>query len=332
MGLYLDGHRRGQEIQLRSGSGLLKTKDDSDRLSRDLKYQDVKRAVDGFVLTKLRDVTAASRKQKKLQTLQYNGSLLGELPRISQRAVSHFIDEVQEKCPGMSDRDLQRVVEILANLEESRYQYDLLKRLAQCSPDDLDTWNQIMQQWTASSAEIVLSELSRRLRLIDRMRMLADDTKADELHELQPLFERGLWIFGTEYEAVDFRSNRGLREVILNFLAKKTGLDGNLDYKPPIRRTDIVAAATPSIGVYSGDAFDKGKVVGIRKVLVLELKKGGYALERFDVNQARDYAIEIRKSGRVQDQTELEVYLLGASCGDFVGVMAEPTLMWSLDQ
>ena len=92
-------------------------------------------------------------------------------------------------------------MEILARLEESRFQYDLIKQLSECSLEDLDKWTTILKQWSASSAELVLGELQRRLRLIERMQQLVEDPEADELHQLQPLFERGLWIFGTEYEA-----------------------------------------------------------------------------------------------------------------------------------
>ena len=91
-------------------------------------------------------------------------------------------------------------------MEQARSGYDLLKQLQECSPEDLDTWNRLMQKWTATNAEIVLNELEHRLRLIKRLQELVDSPKADELHDLQPLFERGLWMFGVEYEAIDFRS------------------------------------------------------------------------------------------------------------------------------
>jgi hypothetical protein len=325
-GAYLDGRsEEGKRYSFVVEVDFLDTKADWTDFHADQKSQDVKAVVHHFVLNKLRALTADNRKERKLQVLKYNRGLLGELPRVSQVAVSHFVDEIQDRCPGMSDRDLQRVVEILSRLEQSRWQYDLLKRLAQCSPQDLDTWNEIMRQWTATSADLVLGELHRRIRLIERMQDLVDNPHGDELHELQPLFERGLWIFGTEYESVDFRSNRGLKEVILRFLQAKSGLKGNANYGPPERRrTDIVAVAEPPINVYSADTYQAGKVAGIRKVLVLELKKGGYTLNRADRDQARDYAIEIRKSGRVQDNTELEVYLLGAAIGDHVGRVTEP--------
>jgi hypothetical protein len=57
-------------------------------------------------------------------------------------------------------------IEILGKLEQGRSGYNLLRQLAACSPEDLDTWNSLMQQWTATNAEIVLSELARRLTVL----------------------------------------------------------------------------------------------------------------------------------------------------------------------
>ena len=174
----------------------------------------VRDAVHRYVIKEIQAQLATTRKERKKNAIENSRELMGELPTISKKAIGQFIDEVQEKCPTMSDRDLSRTVQVLAKLEQSRAGYDLLAQLAACSPDDLDTWNSLMQQWTASNAEIVLNELDRRLKLIERMEKLVENPLADELHDLQPLFERGLWIFGPEYESVDFRSNRGLAEVI----------------------------------------------------------------------------------------------------------------------
>src|SRR5262245_66007285 len=88
------------------------------------------------------------------------------------------------------------------------------------------------------------------------MEELVENPRADELHDIQPLFERGLWIFGPEFESVDFRSNRSLSEVIGRFL-------GGADYKPPTRRPDFVVLPESSIGTYCADAYDAaGEICG----------------------------------------------------------------------
>ncbi|WLD12193.1 ATP-binding protein [Planctellipticum variicoloris] len=267
-------------------------------------------AVHSYVIKEIQSQLSTTRKERKKNAIENSRNLMGDLPSISKRTIGQFIDEVQEKCPTISDRDLSRTVQVLAKLEQSRAGYDLLTQLASCSSDDLDTWNSLMQQWTASNAEIVLNELDRRLKLIERMDRLVENPHADELHDLQPLFERGLWIFGPEYEAVDFRSNRGLAEVIGRFL-------GGANYKPPKRRPDFVVLPEISIGAYCADAYDSaGEVAGIRKVAILELKKGGFCVSQNEADQARNYAKEIRKAGRVQHSTEIVAYVLGATLED----------------
>jgi hypothetical protein len=68
-----------------------------------------------------------------------------------------------------------------------------------------------------------------------------------------------------------------------------------------------------SIGVYGAAAFeDDGEVSGLRKVLIVELKKGGFKLTQVEVDQARDYAKEIRKAADVRPETQIVGYVLGA--------------------
>jgi hypothetical protein len=270
----------------------------------------VRDAVHKYVIKEIQAQLATTRKERKKTAIENSRELMGELPTISKTAIGKFIDEVQQKCPTMSDRDLSRTVQVLAKLEQSRAGYDLLTQLVACSPDDLDTWNSLMQQWTASNAEVVRNELDRRIKLIDRMEKLVENPLADELHDLQPLFERGLWIFGPEYEAVDFRSNRGLAEVIGKFL-------GGADYKPPNRRPDFVVLPEVSIGAYCADSYDAaGEISGVRKVAILELKRGGFCVTQKEADQARDYSKEIRRAGRVHATTEIVAYVLGATLED----------------
>lgn len=133
-------------------------------------------------------------------------------------------------------------------------------------------------------------------------------SKADELHDLQPLFEKGLWIFGPEYEAVDFRSNRGMAHVIKKFL--------NIEEEVAVtkRRMDFIVLPDATIGIYGADAYaPDGEVSGLRKVMILELKKGGFDLTQKELDQGRDYAKELRLTGAVHQETDLVVYVLGAT-------------------
>lgn len=135
-----------------------------------------------------------------------------------------------------------------------------------------------------------------------------NSTLANELHDIQPLFERGLWIFGPEYEGVQFLSNRGLATIIRTFL-------GGTEEDVPTKRPDFVALPERSIGAYGAAEYapDSGEVFGIRKLLLVELKKGGFELTQKEVDQARDYAKELTKGGEVGPTTKIIGYVLGAS-------------------
>ncbi len=267
---------------------------------------DVQAAVHEYVQKRLHDAMADVRRERKKVVLKESRDAIRDLPAVSRAVVTKFVDEVQQQCPTMSYQDLNRTVNILARLEQSRDGYDLLRQLEKCSPADMDTWNRLMKQWTASSAEIVLGELHRRLRLIENMRLLVDNPDTDELHQLHPLFDRGLWVFGPEYEAVDFRSNRGLTEIIRNFLGPTE--DGESDR----RRPDLVVLPDTSIGAYSADAYKDGEISGVRKVLIIELKRGGFEVTQDEMDQTRNYARKISLSGKVDRSTEIQAVVLGA--------------------
>jgi hypothetical protein len=167
-----------------------------------------------------------------------------------------------------------------------------------------------MEEWTASNAEIVLSELKRRLDLIERLQELVNVATTDELHELQPLFARGLWMFGPEYESVDFTSNRAMATVIRAFL-------GGTPEPLTARRPDVVALPDRSICCYAADRFnDTGEIDGIRKLLIVELKRGGFHLGTAELRQGEDYALELQKANLVTRTTEIVVYVLGAKLSE----------------
>ena len=277
------------------------------------RFNAVRDAVHREVVAALNEIQSASRKERKRAALAQTRENLRDLPVIAQNTVAAFVEQVQEKCPTLSERDLFRTADIFAKMERARSGFDLLKQIQECSPDDIDTWNAIMQKWTASNAELVLNELGQRLRLIERLQHLVDSVKADELHDLQPLFERGLWMFGPEYDAVDFYSNQYLATIVRRSL-------GGEEQHVLNRRPDFVAFPDRSIGVYSAGAYDDlGEFSGIKQILVVELKKGGFELTQKELDQARDYAKELYKSADVKPYTKSVVYVLGATNEDRLG-------------
>jgi hypothetical protein len=268
----------------------------------------VTQAVHKHIIQTLNQLQSANRKERKKQALEGTKSALREMTSVSRQNVAHFIDEIQEKCPTISELDLARTTSVYTKMEAAKTGYDLLRQLARCSPDDIDTWNDIMRRWSAGSAELVLNELESRLRLIEKLKLLVDSKGADELHDIQPLFERGLWIFGPEYEGVQFLSNRGLATAIRIFL-------GGTEQQLPNKRPDFIALPGRSIGAYGAPdyASDNGEISGLKKVLLVELKKVGFDLTQDELDQARNYAKELTKGNEVGPDTEIVGYVLGST-------------------
>ncbi|MGD0923210.1 MAG: ATP-binding protein [Terriglobia bacterium] len=308
-GQYLDGRTaEAKRFSFVVEADILKPETNTDwsGFKQTPKLEAVRKAVHRAVVEELHGLMADDRKAAKKAAIQQHRGLIRQLSGISQWQIGRFVEEALDRCPTITTRELSRTVEIWGKLEQSRSGYDLLKQLAACSPEDLDTWDSLMQKWTASNAEVVLSELERRLAVIKQLQELVRDRNSDEVHDLQPVFERGLWIFGPEYESVEFTSNRGMTHVVQDFFALK-GVTASR------KRPDFVALPDSSIGLYSADDFRDGEVSGVRKVLIVELKRGGFHLTLKELDQARGYALELRAKGCVQPSTKIEAFVLGAS-------------------
>ena len=196
-------------------------------------------------------------------------------------------------------------------MEASKSVYKLLRQLSQLSSDDMDSLSSILDEWDIMDAKIVLDELKKRLEIIKKMESLVENPKADELHELQPLFEHGLWIFGLEYESIEFLSNSSLSTVIKTYFK-----NGDIKIlENPRKRPDFVALADSFLGVYSSNRYDNntGEVCGTQKVLIVELKKGGSTICDENRHQAEYYAKEIKKSGKIEKNTKIVCYVLGTN-------------------
>jgi len=264
-----------------------------------------RREVSDFVRNDLRSLLSEVRSDRKREALQANKSNIQKLPLLSQKQIAKFLDDIQVLCPTMQQRDLDNATQVLANLEKTRSGYALLQKLSRLEACDLEQLEIILHEWSVTDAKKVLDELQYRLDLITQLENLVERRSADELHDLQPLFERGLWIFGPEFEAISFTSNRSLATVVKKFFGK-----ANLEH--PSKRPDFVVLTESSIGIYACDDFDeKHEVSGFKSIVIVELKKGGFKITDEEKNQASKYAKELRKSGKVNKTTKIICYVLG---------------------
>ena len=218
------------------------------------KVRAVREQVGEHIRQRLMDLMRDVHKEKKRAALEENAENLAKLPPESRYYVGQLVDGIQQRMPSVRQNVLSATVNVLSKLEKARSGYALLEQLAKLGTQDLDQLHDILDSWTVQEARIVLSELERRLKLIQRLEELVEDTSSDEVHDMQPLFGRGLWIFGPEYESIDFTSNQTLLTVVRSLLKDKSVV--SLANRK--RRPDFVVLPNSTIGVYASDAFDEG--------------------------------------------------------------------------
>jgi hypothetical protein len=217
-----------------------------------------------------------------------------------------FLDQLVEQCPNLSETQVDQVMGLLANMEIADSQYDLLEKLHALPPDQLDEWNDILERWTVSTAKLVLDEVERRLRIIEDVRARTSDVETEEVQDLQPLFARALWIFGPQFESIEFTSNQGMTAVI-----KK--LYGG-DQRGTRNRPDFAITPDSSVGFYSLPAYDtEFNVVGSDMLVIVELKKPGVRLGADEKGQVWKYVTELMEAGHVTESTTVYGWVLGDS-------------------
>ena len=235
---------------------------------------------------------------------RFSGELQQMLPSSRERWDS-FVTQVVDQCPSLSEKEVVQLGGILAKLEMSQSKYALIAALHQLDSSKLDDLHQLLTDWSVTAAKAVLDEIEGRLKLIAELRTKAFDGTVDEVHELQPLFAQGLWMFGPEFESIEFTSNRGMTTVIRElFRTPETG---------SLLRPDFVILPDSSVGFYGRPAFDDlGNERGMERVVIVELKRPAIAIGLDQKNQVKRYYAELHRKGLLTDTTQVYVYLLGS--------------------
>lgn len=170
--------------------------------------------------------------------------------------------------------------------------------------DGLDGLNEILERWTVSTAKVVLDEVERRLRIIEEIRVLTASRETDEVQELQPLFSRGLWIFGPQFEGIEFTSNRGMSTVIREIFGSTERGSRN--------RPDFVITPNSTVGFYSRPSYDSEfNPKGIETLVIVELKNPGVRVGSAEKEQVWKYISELIEKGQIDDNTTVYGFALG---------------------
>ncbi|WP_340650074.1 ATP-binding protein [Pseudoxanthomonas winnipegensis] len=267
------------------------------------------KAVQPVVQRRIRDIidttNQAARESKRTSVFDRVGGAVNTLPPLGKDRVTTFVNEVVDNCPNFGEQEIVQLTTILTKLEKSKSLYGLLDVLHSQSPDDYDALHEVLTAWTIGLAKIVLDEIQTRLRLIDELKQKLDKPGVDEVHELQPLFTKGLWMFGAEFESIEFTSNLGMTKVIQTIFGAKDGRGSR-------NRPDFVVLDDSSVGLYARSSYDEdSNEDGIAHLVIIDLKTTGLPLGSKEKEQVWKYVKELRERGYLKQTTRVDAFILG---------------------
>ncbi|QIQ21003.1 ATP-binding protein [Zophobihabitans entericus] len=262
-----------------------------------------------LVQDKIKDIiincNKSSREEKRTSVIESVGFEVNKLPPLSKDRVKNFIDEIIDNCPSFGVKEIIQLSGILTKLEKANSRYGLLELLHNQESNDLDSLHDILSQWSISMAKIVLDEIKNRLKLINELREKIKIAGINEVRELQPLFEKGLWMFGAQFESIEFTSNKGMTKVIRELFKDLTAIGSR-------NRPDFVVLPDSSVGLYARSSYDDDyNENGSEHVVIVDLKTTGLALGSKEKEQVWKYVKELKAKGYIKSYTRVDGFILG---------------------
>ncbi|WP_254629425.1 ATP-binding protein [Acinetobacter bereziniae] len=247
-------------------------------------------------------------KESKLKANKVLGKVRSESRDLGSSArtkLISFVDEVVKDCPSLNENTLFHLANILINLEKSSNKFNLLQKLSTYKEHDLDNLYSILNDWGIDMAKVVLDEIQGRLKTIAEFKLKMDISEIDEVHELQVLFNNSLWMFGPQFESIEYTSNKGMTHALKHLFKQQ-------DSKGSRNRPDYLILPDGTVGFYSLPAYnDEFEVNGVSHLIIIDLKTTDLKLGTKEVNQVWKYVVELREKGAITANTAVQGFVLG---------------------
>lgn len=265
--------------------------------------------VKDYITQKFEEVAKANIEDTKIAVKNELKAKLKNASPLALYEVDEVIESISINNPTANKESISIAVEAIVNLESSKNGQELLAKLSRLNEEDIVGLNKILERWSVKDALTVLSEIDRRLSVIEAIRKLSKDKSVDELHILHPLVTESRWLFGPEYDTPEYTSNRQLQTVIKTLFNKRID---NSDVKIN-KRPDIVVLADKSSVSVTGteDVASDTNLVVVNKVLIIELKRGGFEIKSDERNQALGYVEQLLALGF--EASTFNAYVVGDS-------------------
>lgn len=231
------------------------------------------------------------------------------LSPLAKYEVNEAIETIAITHPTAKQESISLAVEAIINLEKTRTGKQLLVKLSKLSENDIEGLNQLLENWSVRDALTVLDEIDNRLSVIEAIKKLSNDKDVDELNVLHPLVTAARWLFGPEFESAEYASNNQLQTAVEKIFDKKIqrGVFNNHRKRP-----DIVVLNHSVLSVTGTETFDNDSSLSTtNRILLIELKRGGFKLTRDERNQAQGYVEDFMACGSLIGSPYIDAFVLG---------------------
>eukprot|EP01090_Pellita_catalonica_P014457 TRINITY_DN3695_c0_g1_i1.p1 TRINITY_DN3695_c0_g1~~TRINITY_DN3695_c0_g1_i1.p1 ORF type:complete len:561 (-),score=87.71 TRINITY_DN3695_c0_g1_i1:2682-4364(-) len=245
---------------------------------------------------------------KKLIKSEYRKEY-NELSPLGKYEFNEAIESIAINNPTARQDSVNLAVETIINLEKTRSGSELLQKLSLFTEEDVEGLNKLLDKWTVKDALTVLDEIDKRISVIEAIRKLSSDKSVDELHVLHPLIASARWIFGPEFDSPEYASNNQLQTTVDKVFNKKLDKSAFNNHK---KRPDIVVAGDSTFSITGTVDFDNSNgITNINKVLIIELKRGGFKLGKTERNQAVGYVEDFMNCGTLIGSPYINAFVVG---------------------
>jgi len=252
------------------------------------------------------NIEETTKQIKNEYSKEYN-----ELSPLGKYEFNEAIESITINNPTARQDSVNLAVETVINLEKTRSGSELIQKLALFSDEDIVGLNKLLDKWSIKDALTVLDEIDKRITVIEAIRKLSNDKSVDELHVLHPLIASARWIFGPEYDSPEYASNNQLQTTVEKVFNKK--IDKSV-FNNHRKRPDIVVAGDSTFSITGTVDYDSSNgITNINKVLIIELKRGGFRLGKIERNQAVGYVEDFMNCGTVIGSPYISAFVVGES-------------------
>ncbi|MGZ4133768.1 MAG: ATP-binding protein [Tumebacillaceae bacterium] len=241
--------------------------------------------------------------------LQEHREELSSLPSVGRMEVSQFVEEITDKAPTINHEFLSAAVRAIIQLEKSRSGVSLLEKISKLSEEDIEGLDRLLDDWSVKDALTVIDEIDRRLLVIEALQRLSADPTADELKTLHPLVLQAKWLFGPEFDSPSYTSNLSLRNAFQELFGREVDKEAFHNYR---NRPDIMVLGNSTMSAVCTEDFDgNSQLYQMQRILLIELKRGGFSIGRAEMNQATEYVEDLINSGHIDGSPLIHAFVVG---------------------